>query len=103
MTSRSTVLITGATRGLGAQTAARLAERGWTVGLDVTSDESVSAAHDAVRAAGTGLDGFTGTQTVTEGPSRSSRRASPTSCPVRSSAGAVRCPGEPGEPVGGRA
>ena len=85
MTSRSTVLITGATRGLGAETAARLAERGWTVWLgardaaageavareiratqvdadvrpvelDVTADGSVAAAYDVVRAAGTGLD-----------------------------------------------
>jgi NAD(P)-dependent dehydrogenase (short-subunit alcohol dehydrogenase family) len=84
-TGHTTALITGASRGLGAETAARLAERGWTVWLgvrdtaagealakqlreeqqdadlrvlelDVTSDESVSAAYDAVRAAGTGLD-----------------------------------------------
>ena len=85
MTTHSTVLITGATQGLGAETAARLAERGWTVWLgardtavgetlakqirtttpdadvrvvplDVTSDDSVAAAYDAVTAAGTGLD-----------------------------------------------
>ena len=85
MTTNPTALITGATQGLGAETAARLAERGWTVWLgardtargdaaakeihdscpdadlrvvqlDVTSDESVAAAYDAVVAAGTGLD-----------------------------------------------
>jgi NAD(P)-dependent dehydrogenase (short-subunit alcohol dehydrogenase family) len=85
MTTHTTVLITGANRGLGVETAARLAERGWTVWLgardvaageavakeirgaqphadlrvvqlDVTSDESVAAAYDAVSAAGTGLD-----------------------------------------------
>ena len=85
MTTHTTVLITGATQGLGAETAARLAERGWTVWLgardvaageavakeirgaqpdadlrvvelDVTSDESVAAAYDAVVEAGTGLD-----------------------------------------------
>jgi len=85
MTSHTTVLITGATQGLGAETATRLAERGWTVWLgardtargdtvakeiqeahpgadvrvvqlDVTSDESVDAAYDAVVEAGTGLD-----------------------------------------------
>ena len=85
MTTHTTVLITGANRGLGAETADRLAERGWTVWLgaravaageavakelrgaqpdadlrvvqlDVTSDESVAAAYDAVSAAGTGLD-----------------------------------------------
>jgi NAD(P)-dependent dehydrogenase (short-subunit alcohol dehydrogenase family) len=85
MTSRSTVLITGATRGLGAETAARLTERGWTVWLgardtaageavareiraaqvdadvrvvelDVTSDESVAAAYDTVTGSRTGLD-----------------------------------------------
>ena len=85
MTTHTTVLITGANRGLGAETAARLAERGWTVWLgardiaageavakeirgaqpdadlrvvqlDVTSDESVAAAYDAVAEAGTGLD-----------------------------------------------
>ncbi|WP_028653760.1 SDR family NAD(P)-dependent oxidoreductase [Nocardioides halotolerans] len=84
-TSRTTVLITGANQGLGAETAARLAERGWTVWLgardtargesaakeildarpdadvrvvqlDVTSDESVAAAYDEVVRAGTGLD-----------------------------------------------
>jgi NAD(P)-dependent dehydrogenase (short-subunit alcohol dehydrogenase family) len=85
MTTHTTVLITGANRGLGAETATRLAERGWTVWLgardvaageavakeilgtqpdadlrvvqlDVTSDESVAAAYDAVSDAGTGLD-----------------------------------------------
>ncbi len=85
MTTHTTVLITGATQGLGAETASRLAERGWTVWLgardtargdtvakeileahpdadvrvvelDVTSDESVEAAYDAVAASGTGLD-----------------------------------------------
>ena len=85
MTTQTTVLITGATAGLGAETAARLAERGWTVWLgardtgrgdavakellqaqpdadvrvvelDVTSDEAVRAAYDVVTAAGTGLD-----------------------------------------------
>ena len=85
MTTHTTVLITGATQGLGAETAARLAELGWTVWLgardtaagevvakeireatpdadlrvvqlDVTSDESVVAAYDAVTAARTGLD-----------------------------------------------
>jgi NAD(P)-dependent dehydrogenase (short-subunit alcohol dehydrogenase family) len=81
----TTVLITGSTQGLGAETAARLAERGWTVWLgardpavgeavaeqireettpadvrvvqlDVTSDESVAAAYDVVAGSGTGLD-----------------------------------------------
>ena len=85
MTTHTTVLITGANRGLGAETAARLAVRGWTVWLgardvaageavakeilgtqpdadlrvvqlDVTSDESVAAAYDVVTASGTGLD-----------------------------------------------
>src|SRR4051794_22260243 len=85
MTTTTTVLITGATQGLGAETAARLAERGWTVWLgardpavgeavakgireelrtadvrvvelDVTSDESVAAAYEAVTESGTGLD-----------------------------------------------
>jgi NAD(P)-dependent dehydrogenase (short-subunit alcohol dehydrogenase family) len=81
----TTALITGATQGLGAETAARLAGRGWTVWLgardtavgeavakgirentsggdvrvvqlDVTSDQSVAAAYDVVASAGTGLD-----------------------------------------------
>jgi NAD(P)-dependent dehydrogenase (short-subunit alcohol dehydrogenase family) len=81
----TTALITGATQGLGAETAARLAARGWTVWLgardiavgeavakgireetpdpdvrvvqlDVTSDESVAAARDTVAESGTGLD-----------------------------------------------
>jgi NAD(P)-dependent dehydrogenase (short-subunit alcohol dehydrogenase family) len=85
MTTNTTVLITGATQGLGAETAARLAERGWTVWLgardvaageavtkeirgvqpdadldvvqlDVTSDESVAAAYDVLASAGGGLD-----------------------------------------------
>jgi NAD(P)-dependent dehydrogenase (short-subunit alcohol dehydrogenase family) len=85
MTTHTTVLITGATQGLGAETAARLAERRWTVWLgardvaageavakeirgdhpyadlrvvelDVTDDQSVAAAYDAVVRAGTGLD-----------------------------------------------
>ena len=85
MTTNPTALITGATQGLGAETAARLAERGWTVWLgardtargdaiakeihdsypdadlrvvqlDVTSDESVAAAYDVVVAADSGLD-----------------------------------------------
>ena len=85
MTTHTNVLITGATQGLGAETAARLAERGWTVWLgardvaagevvakeirgaqpdadlrvvqlDVTDDQSVAAAYDAVLEAGTGLD-----------------------------------------------
>ena len=85
MTTQTTVLITGATAGLGAETATRLAQRGCTVWLgardtargdtvakeiseahpdadvrvvqlDVTSDESVAAAYDVVTAAGTGLD-----------------------------------------------
>jgi len=85
MTTHTTVLITGATQGLGAETAARLAERNWTVWLgardvaageavakeirgaqpdadlrvvelDVTSDASVAAAYDAVTTAGGGLD-----------------------------------------------
>jgi NAD(P)-dependent dehydrogenase (short-subunit alcohol dehydrogenase family) len=85
MTTHTTALITGATQGLGAETAARLAALGWTVWigardtaageavakeiwatdpdadlhvvqLDVTSDESVEAAYDAVVEAGTGLD-----------------------------------------------
>jgi NAD(P)-dependent dehydrogenase (short-subunit alcohol dehydrogenase family) len=85
MTSTTTVLITGATQGLGAETAARLAGHGLTVWLgardtavgeavakeireedpkvdvrvlqlDVTSDESVAAAYDVVTGSGTGLD-----------------------------------------------
>ena len=85
MTTPTTVLITGATQGLGAETAARLAALGWTVWLaardvaageavakeirgaqpdadlrviqlDVTSDESAAAAYAEVTAAGTGLD-----------------------------------------------
>jgi NAD(P)-dependent dehydrogenase (short-subunit alcohol dehydrogenase family) len=85
MTTHATVLITGATKGIGAETAARLAERDWTVWigardvaagealakeirgaqpnadlrvveLDVTSDGSVDAAYAAVIEAGTGLD-----------------------------------------------
>ena len=85
MTTHTTALITGATQGLGAETTARLAERGWTVWvgardvaageavakeirgaqpdadlrvvqLDVTDDQSVAAAYDAVVEAGTGLD-----------------------------------------------
>ncbi len=85
MTTHTTVLITGATQGLGVETAARLSALGWTVWLgardtavgeavakeiretdpdadlhvvqlDVTSDESVEAAYDAVGETGTGLD-----------------------------------------------
>jgi NAD(P)-dependent dehydrogenase (short-subunit alcohol dehydrogenase family) len=81
----TSVLISGATQGLGAGTAAQLARLGWTVWLgardtaageavasqiraaspdpdvrvvqlDVTSDESVRAAYDAVSSTGTGLD-----------------------------------------------
>jgi len=81
----ATALITGASQGLGAETAARLAAQGWTVWLgardtdpgqavatgirssrpdtdvrvvqlDVTSDASVAAAYAAVRHSGTGLD-----------------------------------------------
>jgi len=84
-TVHTTALVTGASRGLGAEAAARLAGLGWTVWLgardvaageavakeihaempdadvrvvqlDVTSDESVEAAYDAVSAAETGLD-----------------------------------------------
>lgn len=83
MTSSTTsVLITGANRGLGLQTATELANRGWVVWLgsrnlkagqeaarqlaaegnvraiqiDVTSDESVDAAVATIEASGTGLD-----------------------------------------------
>ncbi|HEX5087465.1 MAG TPA: SDR family NAD(P)-dependent oxidoreductase [Nocardioides sp.] len=85
MTASTTVLITGATRGLGAETAHRLAALGWTVWLgareapageavadrirsddptadvrvvplDVTSDDSIASAYDVVDASGTGLD-----------------------------------------------
>lgn len=76
----TTALITGANRGLGLETARRLAALGWTVwlgsrsldagseaaaglegdvravALDVTDDASVHAARDVVQAAGTGLD-----------------------------------------------
>jgi len=81
----TTALITGANKGLGAETARRLASLGWTVwmaardeataeaaakairadqadadlrvvALDVASDASVAAAYDVVSAAGTGLD-----------------------------------------------
>ncbi|OHV37088.1 MULTISPECIES: SDR family NAD(P)-dependent oxidoreductase [Pseudofrankia] len=81
----TTVLITGANKGLGLEATSRLAALGWTiwlgsrdadlgekaaasiaaehpgadlrvVPLDVTSDDSVAAALAAVRAAGTGLD-----------------------------------------------
>jgi NAD(P)-dependent dehydrogenase (short-subunit alcohol dehydrogenase family) len=81
----TTVLITGANKGLGLETARRLAALGWTVWLgsraadrgkaaadaigaeqpgadvrvlplDVTRDESVEAAVQTIRAAGTGLD-----------------------------------------------
>ena len=81
----TTALITGANKGLGLETTRRLAALGWTLWLgsrdhaageeakekllaedpaadvnvlrlDVTSDESVDAAYDAVDASGTGLD-----------------------------------------------
>ncbi|NHA69494.1 SDR family NAD(P)-dependent oxidoreductase [Phycicoccus flavus] len=81
----TTALVTGANKGLGAQTCRRLARLGWTVwlaardtaaaeataadiradqpdadlrvvSLDVTSDASVAAAVETVTAAGTGLD-----------------------------------------------
>jgi NAD(P)-dependent dehydrogenase (short-subunit alcohol dehydrogenase family) len=81
----TTVLITGANKGLGAESARRLASLGWTVWmgarsldaataaadriraaqpdadvrpvqLDVTDDASVAAAYDAVAGSGTGLD-----------------------------------------------
>jgi NAD(P)-dependent dehydrogenase (short-subunit alcohol dehydrogenase family) len=84
-TTTPTVLITGAARGLGAETARRLAARDFTVWmgardsaagaevadkiradhpdadlrvveLDVTSDESVRSAYDVVSESGTGLD-----------------------------------------------
>ncbi|MFI5720564.1 SDR family NAD(P)-dependent oxidoreductase [Nocardia sp. NPDC051750] len=84
-TTNSTVLITGGNRGLGYETARRLAHLGWTVWLgardprlgadavakiraehpdadvravplDVTSDESVRAAHATLAGSGTGLD-----------------------------------------------
>jgi NAD(P)-dependent dehydrogenase (short-subunit alcohol dehydrogenase family) len=82
---RTTALVTGANKGLGAETARRLADLGWTVwmaardpsaaqaaadriragrpdadlrvvALDVTDDASVTAAVDTVTRAGTGLD-----------------------------------------------
>lgn len=81
----TTVLITGANKGLGLETARRLAALGWTVWLgsreadrgkaaadgiaaaqpgadvrvlplDITRDDSVEAARETIRAAGTGLD-----------------------------------------------
>ena len=84
-TNPSTVLITGANKGLGAEASRRLAARGWTVWLgardatagadaadkiraeqpdadlrvvelDVTGDDSVRAAYDVVAGSGTGLD-----------------------------------------------
>jgi NAD(P)-dependent dehydrogenase (short-subunit alcohol dehydrogenase family) len=85
MTISTTVLITGANKGLGAETSRRLADLGWTVwmgarniessevvarqirgrqpdadvrpvAVDVTSDESVAAAREVVSGSGTGLD-----------------------------------------------
>lgn len=84
-TTKTTVLITGANKGLGYETARRLAPLGWTVwlgsrdpqrgadavaklraeqsdadvravALDVTSDESVRQAYATIAASGTGLD-----------------------------------------------
>lgn len=78
--TQTTALITGANKGLGLEAARRLSSLGWTVwigsrdtaagekaaadltgdvrvvALDVTSDTSVQAAYDTVRASGTGLD-----------------------------------------------
>src|SRR4051812_31783097 len=93
----TTVLITGANKGLGAETARRLAALGWTVWLaareeaaaeraaqairagqpdadlrvvqlDVTSEESVAAAYAVVSAAGTGLDVLVNNAGVATGP-----------------------------------
>ena len=84
-TPTTSALVTGANKGLGAETTRRLAALGWTiwmgardvaaaeatadairaeqpdadlrpVALDVTDDASVAAAYDVVAAAGTGLD-----------------------------------------------
>jgi NAD(P)-dependent dehydrogenase (short-subunit alcohol dehydrogenase family) len=49
-------MLSGANKGIGFETARRLGGLGWTVQLDVTSDESVAAAVDTVTASGTGLD-----------------------------------------------